>query len=141
MKRASRKLPRAQRQKLRDALDRARLALAAYAPSAGIWPNQHYIDRFNEYSRELLAIVTHRLAAPEWDLEAESWSWNGHDWLFTFNYEGRANLALSTDSLDRGLLWVRAKFSLDPKLDLDQELDRLGAAAARYRDAVERLER
>jgi hypothetical protein len=135
-----RKPPRTQQQKLRDALDAAHQALAACTPS-GMWPNQQHAERFAAYSHALRAVVYYHLATHGWEPEPGSWSWDGYDRVFAFEYDGCAHLARSGDPLDRDRLWVRTLLSCDPKLDLDQELARLGTAASRYRDAVALMER
>ncbi len=87
------------------------------------------------------ALVTHHLDAPEWEVEIDTWRWDGYELEFYFDYGGRCELARSDGFRDHDLMWCRARMKLDPKLDLDAELARLGALAARYRERVEFLER
>jgi hypothetical protein len=130
-----------ERRKLVTALAEARRALEAAAPS-GPLPSSNHADRFRDYSSAMCNLVTHCLSAAEsaaeWALE--HWSWDGYKQEFYFDYAGRCQLARSDRHRDYDLMRCRAHMSLDPAKDLEGELTRLGALAARYRERVEHLE-
>lgn len=133
---------RTQRQKLRDAVGLAREALSVHSGApASMWPDEGASKLFADFSEALCALVVHHLAAPEWEVEVDRWRWDGHRREFCFDYGGRCELPRSDRPRDNDLLWCRARMTLDPKVDLDAELTRLGALAAHYRERVEFLER
>lgn len=131
---------RSQRQKLRDAVDDARGALEL--EPAGMWPTERRERLFADYSRAVHALVAHHLSAPMFDIEPESWSWDGYQLEFYFDYAGRLDLARSAENHhDADVMWCTARMRLDPKCDLDAELARIGKLASRYRERLEFLER
>jgi hypothetical protein len=128
----------AQRAKVIAAVQATHAALLAVEPSP--YPTSNSRAAFERWSQAMRTATALALAGqPIWDFT--TWCWCDIRQVFDGQICGVAHLAEPSGTRFRGLpMRLKVAIFVDPKLPIEQEMQRLEAEMAFYRDAVQTME-
>jgi len=122
---------RSQEQKLREAIMATLVAMRDIEPKVGIaGVSQHYLDAFDKYSNALEAFVEHMCG-----MHIVDWDWDGYEACFRFRWDFSAQLQQpNRPEFDTRFVHMATRGQFDDSKPLDEELARLQAEAAHYKE-------
>jgi hypothetical protein len=135
----------AQDRKTKTAFAKARLTVqtthaALLAVAACPYPTANQAASFERWSKAVRDVVRIALIGePYWSIE--SWEWDDHTQQFSGTAKGVGYVFDGSELRTRGLtMRLEVLIQIDPKMPLDQEVQRLQAEMQLYRDAVALME-
>lgn len=124
---------RSQEQKLREAVMTTLVKLReAGDPTIGLGLgiSQRYLDAFERYSEALNALVEHACG-----MHIVDWDWDGYEARFAFRWDFSAQLQQpNRPEFDTRFVAMSTHARFDEAAPLDEELTRLRAEAAHYKE-------